>query len=334
MAPEPELAATIRRRRRRRRWWPLPAAVASAQSTSLPSIVAASLLVLLVGGAGSGGNSPYGMSYAEARPAPTMRARAGATRDRRRSAVAAPAAPREAASVVGAHHDDNNVKQESYARLDTRPPPPSATSAGLTLAAMTFGADGSVARPSPTSPGAPLQTSSPSAVSALAHETQQHAALPYRRAPAPSALTDAAAPSDSSPPSTTTTFSPIIVAETQLPLLLTQNADGTWSRSTDGWLIYGRASSDSVFAGGSYVSNNGTNDGNQDGSGDMVTYSGTNSAAGGGATATSTSPAYQVTDVLPKGWGSTSDRSTLYAVPLIVVASVVLACMITGVVVL
>lgn len=134
----------------------------------------------------------------------------------------------------------------------------------------------------------------------------------------------------------TTTFQPIIVSETSLPYILTQDSDGSWGRSSDGWLIYGRASSDSVFAGSSYVFNNGTDGGTEDGSGDLVTMSGT-AATAAGSSLTATSPPstqFHVTDALPYGWGQTSDRGDLYAVPLIVVASVVLSGVFTGFVVL
>lgn len=296
---------------------------------------AATLLFVLLG-AGS-----MAASGAEARPAPTPNLRSWSSpRDRRRSKDG------NQGGRIGAP-----AKEESlYARLDTRPRMASPLAVTTTTPA---------AIPTPTldAPegrivGGPADVAQAPVVPPSPHAHQRRVPIPIIDATATSAASIPSSTASSPTPiinnarraaataataidaTTTTTFSPIIVAETSLPLLLTQNSDGSWSRSTDGWLIYGRASSDSVFAGGSYVSNNGTADGNQDGSGDMVTFSGSLSSAGAAATPTTSTPSYQVTDVLPKGWGSTSDRSNLYAVPLIVVASVVLACMITGVVVL
>ncbi|KAJ9093090.1 hypothetical protein QFC21_006586 [Naganishia friedmannii] len=92
---------------------------------------------------------------------------------------------------------------------------------------------------------------------------------------------------------TSTTF-PIPVPVTVLPYKMTMNSDGLWTTVNGGWTLYGRASVNRTH---NALAN--ADDGDGDG--------------------------YDITTTLPIGWGQDSVRGNLYAVPLIVVASVCLA---------
>ncbi|WVW79928.1 hypothetical protein I302_101899 [Kwoniella bestiolae CBS 10118] len=101
------------------------------------------------------------------------------------------------------------------------------------------------------------------------------------------------------------------VDETVLPYLLTRHEEGHWIRAEGGWSLYGRqvatATPGPIFA-------------DDDGEGTT-----------GDAQPTVTAPSYAVESVLPNGWGVSSNRTSIYKVPLISIASVILA---TGIVAL
>lgn len=143
-----------------------------------------------------------------------------------------------------------------------------------------------------------------------------HTSTPTRISTPPQKRNDVAA-SDPTATSLPPACSSILeVEETALPYYLTQDPDGIWQKQ-DGWILFGR--------------------GIQTASSSSNTAATTTAAAASAistamATALSTSPsnAIDITQSLPKGWGSTSNRSSLYAVPLIVVSSVILALLITA----
>ncbi|WWD16714.1 hypothetical protein CI109_101145 [Kwoniella shandongensis] len=94
------------------------------------------------------------------------------------------------------------------------------------------------------------------------------------------------------------------VDETRLPYLLTQHPDGKWRKAEGGWFLYGRRIA-------SPTTNPVLADTNENGT-DSTSI------------ATST-PTYAVKETLPNGWGSSSNRTSFYKVPLIAVASVLMA---------
>ncbi|KAJ9102022.1 hypothetical protein QFC19_004948 [Naganishia cerealis] len=96
-----------------------------------------------------------------------------------------------------------------------------------------------------------------------------------------------------SPTATSTAF-PIPVPVTALPYKLTQESDGIWTTVDGGWTLYGRASIQPTHQALADTDN-------------------------------SANKTYDITAALPTGWGRDSVRGNLYAVPLIVVASVCLA---------
>lgn len=129
---------------------------------------------------------------------------------------------------------------------------------------------------------------------------------PKRYVVPPTDADDATGSSSTSLPIACSSIS--VVAETTLPYLLTQDSDGTWQKQ-DGWVLFGRG----IQASSSLIA---------------TTTAATTAMAT--ALAASSSASFDVTQSLPKGWGSTSNRSSLYAVPLIVVSSVILALLITA----
>ncbi|EIW69064.1 hypothetical protein TREMEDRAFT_68945 [Tremella mesenterica DSM 1558] len=104
-----------------------------------------------------------------------------------------------------------------------------------------------------------------------------------------------------------------MVDETSLPYLLTQIEDGSWIKVEHGWKMYGR------FPGvqqNEDLANNG----------DISTAAEvTKTTTSGMTTAT-----FVIEQALPSGWGVSSNRSSFYKVPLIVVSSVILAVAITA----
>ncbi|OCF34647.1 hypothetical protein I316_03689 [Kwoniella heveanensis BCC8398] len=94
------------------------------------------------------------------------------------------------------------------------------------------------------------------------------------------------------------------VDETVLPYLLTRHDDGTWRRADGGWSLYGKhisaPSTQPILA-------------DADGDGSVPD------------TSASTPPSYAVESVLPNGWGVSSNRTSIYKVPLIAIASVIMA---------
>ncbi|GHJ89139.1 hypothetical protein NliqN6_5541 [Naganishia liquefaciens] len=94
--------------------------------------------------------------------------------------------------------------------------------------------------------------------------------------------------------SSRTTSFPIEVPVTVLPYKLTKGSDGEWTTVDGGWTLYGRTSV------------NATHHALAD-------------------TDSSQNRTFNITASLPYGWGNDSERGALYAVPLIVVASVCLA---------
>lgn len=115
-----------------------------------------------------------------------------------------------------------------------------------------------------------------------------------------------------------------LVDETALPYYITQGEDGHWTKADAGWVLFGRGTAPIPVATAAVAEAPSSAS-----SGSATTSQATALAASNGATAT-----YDVTSALPKGWGKTSDRSSLYAVPLIVVSSVILAALITAFIVL
>ncbi|WVN90464.1 uncharacterized protein L203_105700 [Cryptococcus depauperatus CBS 7841] len=103
------------------------------------------------------------------------------------------------------------------------------------------------------------------------------------------------------------------VNETVLPYLLTQHDDGVWRKAEGGWFLYGRRiaqpTENSVLV---------QEDGNK------VT------TTDGNETISSVKPSFAVERTLPNGWGSSSNRTDLYKVPLISVASVIMAAVIVA----
>ncbi|WWC99097.1 hypothetical protein V866_005992 [Kwoniella sp. B9012] len=103
------------------------------------------------------------------------------------------------------------------------------------------------------------------------------------------------------------------VDETVLPYLLTRHEEGHWTRAEGGWSLYGRqvatATAAPIFA-------------DDDGEGTVDN-----------SQPTVTAPSYAVESVLPNGWGVSSNRTSIYKVPLISIASVILACGIVGLIV-
>ncbi|KAJ9110808.1 hypothetical protein QFC22_006664 [Naganishia vaughanmartiniae] len=111
--------------------------------------------------------------------------------------------------------------------------------------------------------------------------------------PTPTIYRREAASETSTAAATSTTF-PIPVPVTVLPYKVTRNSDGVWTTVDQGWTLYGRAS---VKPTHNALANA------DDGDGDV----------------------YDITTALPARWGQDSVRGNLYAVPLIVVASVCMA---------
>ncbi|WWD08822.1 hypothetical protein V865_006936 [Kwoniella europaea PYCC6329] len=103
------------------------------------------------------------------------------------------------------------------------------------------------------------------------------------------------------------------VDETVLPYLLTRHEEGHWTRAEGGWSLYGRQvatpTAAPIFA-------------DDDGEGTVDNPQ-----------PTVTAPSYAVESVLPNGWGVSSNRTSIYKVPLISIASVILACGIVGLIV-
>ncbi|WVF66866.1 hypothetical protein IAT40_001609 [Kwoniella sp. CBS 6097] len=99
------------------------------------------------------------------------------------------------------------------------------------------------------------------------------------------------------------------VDETVLPYLLTRHDDGTWRRADGGWSLYGKQisapSTKPILA-------------DADGDGSVPDPSAT------------TPPSYAVESVLPNGWGVSSNRTSIYKVPLIAIASVIMAMVIVA----
>ncbi|TYJ54642.1 hypothetical protein B9479_004676 [Cryptococcus floricola] len=106
----------------------------------------------------------------------------------------------------------------------------------------------------------------------------------------------------------------VVVDETALPYLLTQLEDGTWKKADGGWYLYGRKVAQP--SGGAILAN-----GDGDGT---VTDSQTTQTA---------KPSYAVEQALPNGWGTSSNRTSIYKVPLISVASVIMALLITALII-
>ncbi|WRT65503.1 uncharacterized protein IL334_002446 [Kwoniella shivajii] len=98
------------------------------------------------------------------------------------------------------------------------------------------------------------------------------------------------------------------VDETVLPYLLTIHEDGYWRRAEGGWSLYGRQVANPTV--GPILADD-------DGE---ATATGTENAE-----STITHPSYAVESVLPNGWGISSNRTSIYKVPLIAIASVVIA---------
>ncbi|WVQ94475.1 hypothetical protein IAU59_001554 [Kwoniella sp. CBS 9459] len=102
------------------------------------------------------------------------------------------------------------------------------------------------------------------------------------------------------------------VDETKLPYLLTRHDDGTWRRVEGGWSLYGKVpsspSTKPILA-------------DSDGDGSVPDASAT------------TPPSYAVESVLPNGWGVSSNRTSIYKVPLIAIASVIMAMVIVALIV-
>ncbi|WVR04009.1 hypothetical protein IAU60_001008 [Kwoniella sp. DSM 27419] len=103
------------------------------------------------------------------------------------------------------------------------------------------------------------------------------------------------------------------VDETVLPYLLTQHDDGHWRRAEGGWSLYGReiqtASSGPIFA-------------DSDGDGSIPDDA-----------ASTTLPSYAVESALPNGWGVSSNRTSIYKVPLIATASVIMSMVIVAIII-
>ncbi|ORY25851.1 hypothetical protein BCR39DRAFT_278855 [Naematelia encephala] len=102
------------------------------------------------------------------------------------------------------------------------------------------------------------------------------------------------------PPISSVTSLPMTLDERRLPYVLTQLDDGSWSKIDNAWSLYGRQA--------------GNTEKQLDG--DAV------------ATSISASATFAVADALPTGWGATSSRTSIYRIPLIAVASCVLAVVI------
>nr|XP_019012280.1 uncharacterized protein I206_03126 [Kwoniella pini CBS 10737]OCF51061.1 hypothetical protein I206_03126 [Kwoniella pini CBS 10737] len=101
----------------------------------------------------------------------------------------------------------------------------------------------------------------------------------------------------------------VYVDETVLPYLLSRHEDGSWTRAEGGWSLYGRQVA-------------------------TPTTSPILADDGGSADAAESSVnagSYAVESVLPNGWGVSSNRTSIYKVPLISIASVILS---TGIVAL
>ncbi|KAL7419647.1 hypothetical protein Q5752_005560 [Cryptotrichosporon argae] len=94
-----------------------------------------------------------------------------------------------------------------------------------------------------------------------------------------------------------------VVPETALPYYLSQGPDGAWTKIDDAWLMYGRRA----------------------GSDEEVAAAAAGFDVAGSTSAAATSTTWAVAQALPSGWGTQTNRSSFYKVPLIVVASVVLS---------
>lgn len=100
-----------------------------------------------------------------------------------------------------------------------------------------------------------------------------------------------------------------LVEETYLPYVLTQGDDGQWSKVDNGWSIFGRQAGP-------------TNAVLVDNEGQTVASS-------------VPSTTWAVEENLPTGWGQSSNRTDFYKVPLISVASVILAfAIVTGIIII
>ncbi|KAK8861380.1 hypothetical protein IAR55_002199 [Kwoniella newhampshirensis] len=101
------------------------------------------------------------------------------------------------------------------------------------------------------------------------------------------------------------------VDETALPYLLTQHSDGKWRKADGGWFLYGRRVASPTGTTNPVLAENGTD---------------TDSTA-------EAAPTYAVKETLPNGWGSASSRTSIYKVPLIAVASVIMALAIVALII-
>ncbi|WWC60086.1 uncharacterized protein I303_102650 [Kwoniella dejecticola CBS 10117] len=99
------------------------------------------------------------------------------------------------------------------------------------------------------------------------------------------------------------------VDETVLPYLLSRHEDGSWTRAEGGWSLYGRQVA-TPTTGPIFADDGGSADAEEP---------------------SVTAPSYAVESVLPNGWGVSSNRTSIYKVPLISIASVIMA---TGIVAL
>ncbi|WWC87667.1 uncharacterized protein L201_002558 [Kwoniella dendrophila CBS 6074] len=98
----------------------------------------------------------------------------------------------------------------------------------------------------------------------------------------------------------------VYVDETVLPYLLSRHDDGYWRRVEGGWSIYGRQIAAPTHSPGTVLAD--------DGQGSVDDSQPTHTAA-----------SYAVESVLPNGWGVSSNRTSLYKIPLIATASVIMA---------
>lgn len=136
-------------------------------------------------------------------------------------------------------------------------------------------------------------------------------------------------------PTTAATFRRITVPATVLPYLLTTDDQGRWG--TANWEIYGRRAAAASTSGVSNEPDTSTVtvlSSLQDPSNPQETSQTSSSSIRSSVIGASddggddVDTTFVITDALPRGWGISSDRGDLYAVPLITVASVCLAALI------
>ncbi|OWZ63046.1 hypothetical protein AYX14_04329 [Cryptococcus neoformans] len=124
------------------------------------------------------------------------------------------------------------------------------------------------------------------------------------------------------------------VDETILPYLLTKHADGSWGKAEAGWFLYGRRialPTDKATLSGDdedYTEDAAESATNRTVSTDSYSAKSTNGSNSTVTTSNATStvvPSFAVEKALPNGWGYSSNRTSIYKVPLIAVASVIMA---------